>query len=76
MKSPHDREPEIAAKVETYLESGSQRVWVERHDDGTVTVHRPDWSARVLQRGETLTSDDAGFPVDGFTLPVEEIFEP
>src|SRR5690606_9249241 len=70
VKSPNDTEPDLASKVATYLEAGSQRVWVVRPGERTVTVHRPDHSATVRREGDVLTSDDAGFPVEGFELPV------
>lgn len=74
VKSPNDTEPEVAAKVATYLETGSERVWVVRPSERTVTVHRPDHSATVLREGDVLASDDAGFPIEGFALPVAEVF--
>ncbi len=73
--SPTDVESEVAAKVAEYLAAGSERVWVLRPRRRTVTVHRLDGTVQAHGVGATLTSDDAGFPVEGFSLPVEAVFE-
>jgi Uma2 family endonuclease len=72
--SPNDRDSEVQAKVLEYLAAGSERVWVVRPETKTVTVHRPDGTARTLALDGTLMSDDAAFGVDGFELPLEELF--
>jgi Uma2 family endonuclease len=72
--SPTDRDRDIADKVLEYLEAGAQRVWVVRPTTRTVTVHRPDNTARTFHASETLTSDDAGFAIEGFALPVADVF--
>jgi|GEM_PF-3654410 len=41
----------------------------------TVTVYRPNGDAHRYTATDTLTSDDAAFPVEGFELPVAKIFE-
>ena len=72
--SAHDREADIAAKIDDYLSAGVDRVWIVRPKLRNVTVHRPGGDSHTFSRGETLTSDDAGFPVDGFELSVADIF--
>lgn len=72
--SEHDRDSEIADKVLDYLAAGSDRVWVVRPKQRTVTVHRPGGDSHTFGQDGTLTSDDAGFPVEGFELRVAEIF--
>jgi Uma2 family endonuclease len=57
-----------------YLDAGSERVWVVRPDSRTVTVYRADRTARILRQPEVLDSDDAGFTVNGFELPVAAVF--
>ena len=74
VKSPTNTERDLVSKVAEYLAAGSQRVWVVRPRPQTVTVYRPDGSVRVFRIGETLTSEDAGFAVEGFTLPVTDVF--
>jgi len=66
--SPEDRDSAVSAKVQQYLSAGTGRVWVVRPATQTVTVHRPDGSARTYEMGATLTSEEAGFAVAGFTL--------
>jgi Uma2 family endonuclease len=74
--SPTDLESEVADKVAEYLAAGSLRVWVVRPAVKTVTVHRRGEEPRVFGVGDTLSSDDAGFTVPGFALPVYDIFHP
>lgn len=73
--STHDREVEIDEKVADYLSAGTDRVWVVRPRQRTVTVYRPNGDAHRFTAADTLTSDDAGFPVPGFELKVGRIFE-
>jgi Uma2 family endonuclease len=73
--SPGDRDREIARKVQEYAQCGVPRVWVVRPELATVTVHRPDGTSQTLSLEATLTSDDAGFSVPGFELPIREIFD-
>ena len=72
--SPNDRDIDVQAKVEAYLAAGSERVWVTRPEQQSVTVYRPDGTARIFHAGDVLTSEDAAFAVDGFELAVAEIF--
>jgi Uma2 family endonuclease len=72
--SPNDIDADVDGKVLEYLEAGAARVWVVRPASRTVTVHRPDHTARTYLPGEILDSDDAGFPVDGFSLAVADVF--
>lgn len=69
-----DREADVLRKVGEYLDAGAQRVWVVRYESVAVTVYRPGGETRTLHRGETLTSDDAGFAVEGFDLPLGQLF--
>ena len=72
--SPRNTRTDIALKVAQYLAAGSERVWEVRPRQRTVTVHRRDAAPRTLGADDVLTSDDAGFAVDGFSLPVANIF--
>jgi Uma2 family endonuclease len=42
VKSPSDREADIARKLAVYLGAGVREVWWIRPMAGTMTVHRPD----------------------------------
>jgi Uma2 family endonuclease len=72
--SPGDVDEDVAEKVAAYLDAGTARVWVVRPRLHTVTIHRDDGIIVLRQPGDTLTSDDAGFSIQGFTLPVAQIF--
>jgi Uma2 family endonuclease len=72
--SPRNSEAAIRQKIAEYFSAATQRVWIVRAEPRTVTVHRPDGTARTHGADDTLTSDDAGFPVDGFELPVARVF--
>ena len=72
--SPEDTDREVAEKLGQYLRADTLRVWIVRPEARTLTVHRPDGSARVYGAGDILTSDDAGFAVPGFRLALTEIF--
>jgi Uma2 family endonuclease len=72
--SPTDRETDVADKVDLYLASGVFRVWVVRPAQKTVTVHRPNGDSHTYRLGDRLSSDDAGFAVEGFSLAVADLF--
>jgi Uma2 family endonuclease len=72
--SPDDRDADVADKVADWLAAGAGRVWEVRPRTRTVTVHRRDGAPRTLGEGDTLSSEDAAFAVEGFALPVETIF--
>ena len=72
--SPDEREADVAEKVEEYVDAGSQRVWIVRPTNKTVTVHRPGGDAHTYTVRDTLGSDDAGFAAEGFSLPLEDLF--
>ncbi len=70
--SPSNTEDDMAEKVREYLAAGGRAVWVIDPREQQVTVHRPGRPPHHLTRGDTLD----GAPVlDGFRLPVAEIFE-
>ncbi len=73
--STNDREMLIDAKVAEWLAAGTERVWVVRPGQRSVTVHRPNGDSHRYIAKDTLTSEDAAFPVAGFELPVSRIFE-
>ena len=72
--SSSDRARDVADKVRDWLAAGASRVWEVRPKSRTVLVHRPGAGPVTRGLGDTLTSGDAGFTVDGFALPVSEIF--
>jgi Uma2 family endonuclease len=72
--SPDDRDADVAEKVAGWLAAGSERVWEVRPRTETVTVHAAGMPPRTLGAGDTLTSADAAFGVEGFALKIEAIF--
>lgn len=60
----------VAAKVQQYLDSGTQMVWVVRPETRIVEVYRPGSAPSMISSGEL-----AGDPViPGFRVAVESIF--
>jgi Uma2 family endonuclease len=57
--------------VQDWLTAGSRLVWVINPQQQTVTVYRPDHTAKIVGVTETLDGADV---VPGFQLPVAEIF--
>jgi Uma2 family endonuclease len=72
--SPNDLEQDVSQKVDRYLAAGTLRVWVVRPAVQSVTVHRPGGDSHTYSVGDTLGSDDAAFPAEGFELPLADIF--
>lgn len=72
--SPSDTATAIESKTASYLRHGTERVWVVHPGIRSVTVHRPGGDSHTYGENDTLTSADAAFPVEGFELPVAEIF--
>lgn len=70
--SPTDRANEVIEKVQWWLGHGVRLVWVVDPATRTVAAYRPDGSAQVYRRDETL---DAGEVLPGFALPLSSLFE-
>lgn len=68
--SPSDNPVDVQQKVRDYLEAGSRLVWVVAPRARTVTVYRPDGSARLLREPESLDGEDV---LPGFTLALSAI---
>ena len=69
--SPTDRAGEVLAKVHDWLDAGCRAVWLVDPRTRTVTVYRSRSRINVLAIGDQISGDDV---VEGFTLPVAEIF--
>lgn len=72
--SPNDSERDVLTKVGEYLDAGAGRVWLVRDISKTVTVYFAGGEVTTLHPGDTLDSAHAGFAVDGFALPLDELF--
>jgi Uma2 family endonuclease len=72
--SPDDRDGDVAEKIRDWLAAGADRVWEVRPRTQTVTVHEKGVAPRTLGAGDALSSVDASFAVEGFSLPLAELF--
>jgi Uma2 family endonuclease len=72
--SPDDREADVLVKVGEYLDAGADRVWLIRSKTLSVTVFYGGGQTYTLGIDGTLTSAEAGFEIDGFDLPLAELF--
>ena len=69
---PTDTIYEIEDRAFSYLEAGTQLVWVLAPRFKTVTVYRSETNITTLTRNDTLSGEDV---VEGFTCSVAELFE-
>ncbi len=67
-----DIEYQIEEKVFTYLEAGTQLVWVLKPRSKTVTIYRSETDITLLTRKDTLTGENV---IDGFSCQVAALFE-
>jgi Uma2 family endonuclease len=69
--SPSNRPAELQEKVADYIGAGVRRVWVVDPRTRSVTVHRPDGSARLLKVDDVLEGEDV---LPGFALRLDRLF--
>ena len=62
----------VEEKAFTYLEAGTQLVWVIKPRSKTVTIYRSETDITLLTRNDTLTGENV---VEGFSCQVAELFE-
>ena len=72
--SPDEDEKALRAKVQMYFEAGTPIVWIVRPRTRTIEALRLDGGRFEFGGGDTLTSAEAGFEVDGFSLPLADLF--
>lgn len=70
--SPSDQIEDIYGKVNEYLTTGVQVVWVINPYAKTVEVHRPDHQLEVFTTAQDLVDDET---LPGFQLEVRTLFE-
>ncbi len=70
--SPSDVLARVAEKALTYLQAGTQLVWVIEPVAQMVLVYRSETDIKVLTRNDTLTGEDV---VEGFACKVAQLFE-
>jgi Uma2 family endonuclease len=69
--SPSDRPDDVQQKIRDWLEGGARLVWVIAPEARTVTVYRPDGSARLVREPESLDGEDV---LPGLRLPLADLF--
>jgi Uma2 family endonuclease len=70
--SPDDRWQSIRDKLEEYFAIGVHRVWIVEPETRTVLVYRSVTEMRKLGEADLLTGEGV---LEGFSLPVAELFE-
>ena len=70
--SPDDRDSQVQAKVQNWLEAGCRVVWLVDPRRQTVRVYQSGSEARVLRLSDTLSGEPL---LPGFSLAVAEIFK-
>ena len=70
--SPTDVLYRVEEKAFTYLEAGTQLVWVLKPRSKTVTIYRSETDITLLTRNDTLTGENV---IEGFSCQVAELFE-
>lgn len=73
VKSPSDRESDIAKKLAIYLEAGVREVWWVRPQEGQMSVHRPDRAPEIVATDQTFTGSDV---LPGFSLSMPDLMNP
>ena len=69
--SPSDTATEIHARVEDWLQAGTQLVWVFYPASRSAVMYRPDGEARVLHAADTLRGEPI---LPGFSCLLADIF--
>ena len=72
VRSPSDRWVNVMLKMAEYLEAGVSVVCIVDPKEQTISVYRPDESAKILSVESTLTLSDI---LPGFSVPVRKFFE-
>jgi Uma2 family endonuclease len=70
VKSPSDREPDIARKLAVYLTAGVQLIWSIRPANRGVAEHRPDGEPRFLGVTDALVCEDI---LPGFRMEISAL---
>ena len=67
--SPSNRGPDLADKVQRYLQGGARLIWVINARRRQATIHRPGTEPEILDDPELLHGDDV---MPGFVFPVRQ----
>lgn len=72
VRSPSDRWVKVMLKMAEYLEAGVSVVCIVDPNEQTISVYRPDESAKILSAESSLTLPDI---LPGFSVPIRKFFE-
>ena len=70
VRSPHDREADMRARVADYLAAGARVVWVAHPERREVTVYRTLLAPRTFAASDVLDGEDV---LPGFRIEVGEL---
>ena len=73
LRSPHDRLPALTRKMQEYIDSGVKLGWMIDPQRRTVSIYRPGQAPVILANPTEVAGEG---PVEGFVLPLAEIFQP
>ena len=71
MLSPSDKTHRVTRRIKSYLKRGISTVWTLDPEDRTVSIHKPNQEAVVLEATEELAGDPE---LPGFRCPVATFF--
>ncbi len=72
VRSPSDRQPEVAKKIARWLRAGVRLVWELDPEARTLSIYRPDREPQRLGINDTLSGEEV---LPGFSLPLRRLFE-
>ena len=70
--SPHDKMTDVTAKVDLFLDAGCKMVVLLDPERRTATIYRSQVDPHIVRGRDRL---DFSSVVDGFQLPLDELFE-
>jgi Uma2 family endonuclease len=73
VKSPGDREADIARKLAAYLAAGVREVWWIRPIERQITLHRPDRAPEYVAADQIFAGSDV---LSGFSFDLTALFDP
>jgi Uma2 family endonuclease len=68
--SPSETATDVQQKVRDYLEGGARLVWTVSPETRSLTVYRPDGSARLLREDEAIEGEDV---LPGLSIRLSDI---
>lgn len=73
LRSDHDRLRKLRAKMDEWIAAGAELAWLIDPETRTVEIYRPGVPTEIVSNAQTIT---AGAPVNGFTLPLQQVWDP